>query len=438
MPIADIVNTEISISSAGFPRTGYGTPLILSSHQLFADRVRSYSSLAGMVADGFVTTGPEYAMARALFAQNPRPRTVKVGKLLNRPIQSFKITPVAANSTDYEFEVNGNPIAFTSDASGTAQEINTGLELDITALSISGLTTTDGAADLDLDMSVGNYLSVEVDPSMTGRLALLEDTADPGLAADLTAIQLFDPDWYAVAAPWHSKAINTALAVYAEANTKLALLQTADSLCINNALSGTDDVGEALIAAGYLKSRMVYHPRNDDFFGCAEAGRILPTDPGSASWSDKNLSGVTYYTLTTTQRANATARNLGLYERLGSVGRTRNGKSVGGAWVDNVIARDSLVTDIQAAVYDVVSEGDKLPYTNEGIAAIQSAIRGVLFDAVKKGVLAASPAPVVSVPDVGDVDPSDKAARVLPDVTFDATLAGAILTVDTITGTLTE
>lgn len=437
MPISDIVNVSISIASAGFPRTGYGTALILSSHTLYSDRVRSYSKTADMVTDGFSATGPEVAMAAALFAQTPRPRTVKVGRLANRPLQSFKITPVAANSTSYAFEVNGNAVEFTSDGSGTAQEINTGLELDITALSISGITTTDGATDLDLDMSVGNFLSVEVDPTMTGRLALLEDTADPGLAADLTAIALADNDWYGVAAPWHSKAINEAIATYAESNVKLALLQTADSLTINNAFSGTDDVGESLKAGSKLRSRLVYHPRNDDFFGVAEAGRIFPTDPGSASWSDKDLAGVTYYTLTTTQRANATARNLGLYERLGDVGRTRNGKTSGGEWVDVVIARDSLVTDIQAAVYDVISAGDKLPYTAEGIEAVGGAIRGELADAVKRGVLASFPAPAVFTPAIEDVSPTDKANRVLTGVTFDAVLAGAIVAVDPINGALT-
>jgi len=440
VPISSIVDVTISISGAGFPRVGYGIPLILSSHQLFADRVREYENTDDMVTDGFSATGPEVLIATAFFAQNPCPDRVKVGKCLNRAAPSFKITPVAGNTTDYAFEVNGNPIAYTSDGSGTAQEINTGLESDITALSISGITTTDGATDLDLDMAAGTFLSVKVEPVMYDRLAVLEDTTDPGLAADLAAIAVFDNDWYAVCAPWHSKVINTALAVYAQANKKLALCQTQDSLNAQNTISGTDDVGEYLKANGYTKTRLVYHPQNDKFFGAAEAGRLLPTDPGSATWSDKNLAGVDYYSLTSTQRANLTSRNIGIYERLGLVGRTRNGKTAGGEWVDIIIGSEALITNIQAAAYDVISGSDKLAFTNDGIGAIQSAVRGELFSgtvSVKSKFLSASPAPVVNVPDVADVSDADKAARTLNDVVFIATLAGAILQT-TIRGTLVE
>ena len=42
------------------------------------------------------------------------------------------------------------------------------------------------------------------------------------------------------------------------------------------------------------------------------------------------------------------------------------------------------------------------------------------------GVLAADPVPIVQAPLVADIDPADKAARILPDITFQATLAGAI------------
>ena len=51
------------------------------------------------------------------------------------------------------------------------------------------------------------------------------------------------------------------------------------------------------------------------------------------------------------------------------------------------------------------------------------------------GILAADPAFTVTAPAVADVSAGDKTARTLPDVDFDATLAGAIHKVE-ISGTV--
>jgi hypothetical protein len=45
---------------------------------------------------------------------------------------------------------------------------------------------------------------------------------------------------------------------------------------------------------------------------------------------------------------------------------------------------------------------------------------------VSKGIFTATPAPVVTVPDVVDVSVTDKEDRILRDVKFTGTLAGAI------------
>lgn len=436
MPIADIVNVEISISSAGFPRTGYSVPLILSPHQLYADRVRSYSTLAEMVTDGFTTSNPEYIAAAAAFAQRPRPRTVKIGKCLNRPAWTVDLTPIAANTTAYTFTVAGNVVTFTSDGSATVSEIVTGLKNATDAFAISGLTATDNTTKLTLSGAAGSWFSLYVSPEMTTRLTVLHQTTDPGVAADLAAIAVEDNDWYWLLGLYPSKALVDAIADYAEANDKFFEAHTQDSAVINTTLSGTDDVAEA--NQTNTRTRLVYHPHSGQFMDAAEMGRIAPTDPGTATFSDKTLTGVDYYTLTSTQRANATSKRVGIYERLGDVGRTRNGKTLGGEWADIIIGRDSLVTDIQAAVYDVVSAADKTPFTDEGISKVKGAIEGVLNQGVDSGLLAADPAPVVNVPLAADVSAADKAARTLTGVTFDAVLAGAILIVDPIRGTLTE
>ena len=74
-------------------------------------------------------------------------------------------------------------------------------------------------------------------------------------------------------------------------------------------------------------------------------------------------------------------------------------------------------------------------FTDSGIGTILNLITAQLKEGVSKGFLAGDPAPTVTVPKAAAVDPADKAARTLPGVKFQATLAGAIHRV-VISGTL--
>lgn len=64
--------------------------------------------------------------------------------------------------------------------------------------------------------------------------------------------------------------------------------------------------------------------------------------------------------------------------------------------------------------------------TDSGIASIKNVLKAQLQQGVDRGVLASDPAPVVTAPRAADVSPVDKANRLLPDVKFQATIAGAV------------
>jgi hypothetical protein len=69
----DIINLSITIQSSTITQAGFGTPLVLDFNTRYSDvRVRSYSSLASMVTDGFATTDPAYVAVSQMFSQNPR------------------------------------------------------------------------------------------------------------------------------------------------------------------------------------------------------------------------------------------------------------------------------------------------------------------------------------------------------------------------------
>ena len=107
-----------------------------------------------------------------------------------------------------------------------------------------------------------------------------------------------------------------------------------------------------------------------------------------------------------------------------------------GEFIDIVRGVDWLTSRIQEFVYSVLVNSNKVPYTDSGIAAIEAEIRRALQLGIGNNFIANDPAPTVTVPKSTNVPSNDKAQRILRNVKFQATLAGAIHAVN-ITGTVT-
>ena len=51
MSLSDIVNINISRSTAAVSQKGFGVPLVVGEGALFAERVRTYTSMDGVAED---------------------------------------------------------------------------------------------------------------------------------------------------------------------------------------------------------------------------------------------------------------------------------------------------------------------------------------------------------------------------------------------------
>ena len=102
------------------------------------------------------------------------------------------------------------------------------------------------------------------------------------------------------------------------------------------------------------------------------------------------------------------------------------GTVASGEYIDVVRGRDWLSTRLAEDVFGLFASLEKVPFTDQGIALVETAVRGVLQEGVNAGLLSSNPAPVVTVPKAADVSALNKASRMLPDVNFTATLSGAI------------
>jgi len=256
----------------------------------------------------------------------------------------------------------------------------------------------------------------------------LETTTDPGLATDMAAIELYDPDWYCLLPVDMTGAAEiTAAAAWTEAAKKIVLVQSADSLVASgSSASDVTSIAYDLKAANYDRTMLFFHRDGTERIGAAMAGRALPEAAGSITWAYKQLSSVTAQTLTATERTNLEAKNVNFLSTLAGVNITRYGIACGGEYIDVMRGADWLAARIQERVYTLLLNNDKLPYTDSGIQAVRGEILAQLNQGIARDFIASNPEPTCTVPLATDVSAADKSSRTLNNVTFRAVLAGAI------------
>lgn len=431
MSLAEIVAINISMETGAVQQAGFGVPLILSAHNFNSDRIRYYTQPADLVADGFSVTSGEYLAAQRITAQNPRVERFAIGRRDARPTQRFTLTPVVLNSTAYKVRIGAQTATYTSDADATAVEIAAGLSAAITALAVPNLTVAVAGAAVTLTAGApGLWFDVEV--LDTSRIGIAQDHADPGVAADLTAILAADSGWYGLVSLFNSTAEILAIAAWTEANGRFFSAQTVDSAVTTAA---TDDVASALKTAAYARTALIYSGATGNFADAAWAGKCLPFDPGSETWKFKTLAGVPATKLTATQVNNLKTKNANYYSTVAGRNITSEGITSSGEYIDVIRGRDWFTARLQERIFLRLANAKKLPFTDAGIAVVEGEVRAQLEDAMGVGFLARDPAPTVTVPKASAVSAPDKAARHLRGVTFDAVIAGAIHKL-TINGTI--
>jgi hypothetical protein len=480
MSLDSIVQLTISRQTTVVSRPGFGVPLIVAYHTKWPERVRTYTDLQGVVDDGFTTSDPVYMMASALMSQNPKVPKFAVGRRALAPTMTVVVTPAVRNATRYAVVIGSTTFEYTSDADATLAEITSAITSAInaaswqasTAYSVDAHVTNDdgkvyvcrtagtsAAAGGPTGTGVGivdgscvwDYAGPEVAVTATDlgtRVALTADvpgsqfalvleggyggddlwirkdvTADPGIAADMAAILLENPDWYGVLLDSNSAAEIEALAAWVEANKRLFVATCGDDDLHG---PGSSDIVSILQAAAIERTGVIYHPKPHQRAATSWMGKVFPKDPGSITWKFKTLSGPAVTALTSTKISNLERKNCNHYTRVGGVNITQQGKTARPEYLDVIRFVDWLHANMQADVFELFVNSDKVPYTQGGADRVEAAIRRRLAEGVDVGGLRADPAPSVTAPSVVDVPDADKGDRHLPDMKFTAYLAGAI------------
>lgn len=438
--ITDHAEVNITAATATVSQVGFGLPLLLGYGAAFPELVREYSKQSDVELD-FAANTAERLAAAAVFGQSPRPPKILIGRGTRKPTQQFEFTPNVLSNYTYKFEVNDSVVTYTSDADATAAEITAGLK---TAFDLLGLAMTSSQQSTNTVLRlVANTAGAWFRLKCLDRanLPMVQNHADPGVAADLADIALVRSDWYALHTHFNSKLYVEAAAGYANSSKKLYGAQNVDTAVPRTSLSGTDDVCEALKAGASNYVFSFHSPGVADFVDAGIFGSCLPKLPGGETWKFRQLSGVPATTYTPTEIANMKAKNCNFYNPCAGVNITEPGVLASGRFVDFQRYLDYVTARIGERVYRVQVTNDKIPFTDDGIGLIEAEVTGQLIADATRNPPVQQPALdrttiVVTAPKAADVSTVDRDARNLPGVDFSARYTGAIHKA-TITGRVT-
>jgi hypothetical protein len=416
----DIVRVVITRGSKTVSRAGFGTPMILGLHTRFAERIRFYSSLAAVAGDGFLTSDSEYKAAAAMFAQEIKPSKIAIGRRTAAVAQVVTYTPTVLNSTLYTVTINGTLHSYTSDGTATDAEIVAGLIAAINGGAQAAKVTASGTTTLIITSdNAGESFTYAASSNLAGVLT----TPNNGVQEDIQAVIEASDDWYCLILTSRTDLDIRLAAAKIETLKKIQIACSDDS---NVKGASSSDIGSVLELAAYLRTALLYSADQANYPEAAWAATRLPLDPGSETWKFATLSGITPDALTDNEVSNLEGKKVNFYNTIAGLSIVQNGQVSGNEWIDVIRGIDWLEARMKERVFSRLVNSPKVPYTDLGVAVIEADVRAQLLEGVRVGLLAADPEFEVNVPKVADIDPADRAARILPDVSFNATLAGAI------------
>ncbi len=430
--IDDVVSVEISAQTAFPTRQGFGTPMFMAYHDANSDLFRTYASLAGLVADGHDPGSAVYQMVLSALSQNPRPRTIKVGRITTSVAPTYEITITSAvtdkhvKMTIKDSDGNSTDIDHTIlNTETTTTQVATAVETEVEA--VSGITSSPSGAVITATGTSGKMFWF----SGLENCTIKDITPDASIDDDLSAIQLIDDDWYGVAIQYASKMNTDVVAQWTETQNKIFICQTPNA----EELTSGGVQGKELADQEYNNSGIIFNRNTGDYIACGALGKMLPQDPGSNTWKFKTIAGSSADGLNETEIGYLDDQNMNHYDAIAGISMLRNGTMGSGQFIDVTIFIHWLSARMKERIFTVLANLPKLPYTNAGLAVLGAEMRAVLKLGEQVGGLDPGTTSVF-VPLVEDIDPGDRASRTVTGLTFSGRLAGAVHKVE-IVGTVT-
>jgi len=432
-----IATVNIALRTATVSRAGFGTPIFISSHRSFQERVRTYRTLTA-VGEDFEANSNTYIAAQGFFASTPSPAQIKIG----RREADLTLTPEnVSENTQYTITVSVNDgdsvtATYTALVADTAEEVVDAIKaaIDADADVTNHVTTTKigvgSAATLTIQASgVGDVFDVSDVNNLSQSFA---STEDAGVV--LQAVRDVDDDFYFVTAEDHSAAFVIDMADAVQAMEKLYFVSTQeqDSITTPYSVASTDILAKLKIN-GYTRTAGFWSQDADTKFReCNYVGYGAPYSPDVRAivWGQVELAGVPLAQnadgnqLTATQQLNLDNRNASYVRYTAAGNRVEGGKFGSGRWIDQGRILDCMTARVREGQVRLFANqaGSKVPGNAAGISLAASALTNslnpfVASEAINGFTVDTSNAVV------------DAATRTLNGMTFEAILSDGIIRV---------
>lgn len=439
-----IVNSIVSVSvqrNSVFPsRAGFGVPAFIAYHTLWPQRVRQFESnaavQAAVLAGGGTASHPIAIAAALAFGQSTTPKKFVVGKRALAYTQTVTLTVVeATEGYVYDFDIVDSAgvthnILYTVLAAATTATVATALELLIEA--VADITSSSAAAVITCVTTAGKLVNYSRLPARTAML-YADTTTDPGIATDLTAIELATAtsvgiEWYGFSLDSCSKAEFAAASTWVQSRKQVFAGRQTNSEVSDP--GDTDDAFSAAVTASKDRMIMLFAKGSShDYRDLALLATCLPEEPGSYTTALKSLVGITTDVLTDEERSAVLAKRGTVYEAGAGVNVTFEGMTPkNGGWFDQVVASDFVAARCREDFYGYLASQKIVSYDQAGIDSTLMVLQARVDKCTKapNKIFSLDVPPLVTPILIEDTEASDRDARRLTGITITARFSGAI------------
>jgi hypothetical protein len=440
LALSDVVQASVSASSASPTVPGFGKTLLMVNKVpvSFPATPQTYTSLAGLITAGFLTTDDAYLAASACFSANPAPPAIMICQRVNKTSQVIKLKCLTAvQGSVYTITITtplGVSTTITRTVPGSSTTTAEATAIAALIAAVTGFAGTTAAVDT-ITVTSPTAGTLNGYSNWTSNFYLTDTTTDPGLAADLATAIAGDNTWYGLEIDSHSKAEILVAAAFAEANKKLFVTQSSESTVPDNAV--TTDVASVVQSSAYFRTAILYTGNNTKNFAALEwqSGRFAgsPT-PGNDTWMYNTLPGILVDNLTETQNATlgnkfatgyASMQGVNITVSGGIANTNSAGRSGSGEFLDTRRFLDWLLSQIQLGIYSALLGPGKTPFTDKGLQSLATVVLGALQRGEQAQGLVVGSSQVATTL-ASNVSSADRQNRIFRGLTWSAQLAGAV------------
>lgn len=254
--------------------------------------------------------------------------------------------------------------------------------------------------------------------------------------AEINKLQTATSEWFFLVTDATEDTDKMAISEYIETQTALYVFSDNNPLTLvtddkTGIFSLIKDKSLVQSAGMFVRDDTVVAPE------AAWVGRFSSAVIGSNTWIHKALSTLAPEGFTRTEMSILKTKNAHFYTKVGQDSSIEgNANTVGGEKIHVVLGAIWLKVRIAERIWNVLYSKGRINYTNSAIELFKAELVTVLNEAVSYDILTNDDGFSIQVPDANKLTSQERASGYLRKIKFRARLAGAILFVDAIEGTV--